>query len=99
MFCCREIFFATDGTSSPAADQVPVTQRFVDELFSRVPVGSGKVHVFGDGAGVAQEYEEQLARVFQPDEGEVPRFDLILLGAADLGASLPLFPLSRGRSR
>jgi len=96
---CREIFFARDGTSSPAADQAPVTQRFVDELFSRVPVGSGKVHVFVDGAGVAQEYEEQLARVFQPDEGEVPRFDLILLGAADLGASLPLFPLSRGRSR
>ncbi|GAA5844398.1 hypothetical protein JCM9279_006286 [Rhodotorula babjevae] len=83
-----EIFFVSDSPSSTAADAVPVTQRFVDELFSRVPVGSGKVHVFfpgGKGTDVAQEYEDQLARVFEPDEGEVPRFDLILLGAADLG--------------
>ncbi|GAA5900184.1 hypothetical protein JCM8208_002043 [Rhodotorula glutinis] len=83
-----EIFFASNGAPSPDVDSIPVTQRFVDELFSRVPVSSGKVHVFfpdGQGAEVAQEYEDQIARVFKPDEGEVPRFDLILLGAADLG--------------
>ncbi|GAA5931315.1 hypothetical protein JCM3775_004991 [Rhodotorula graminis] len=82
-----EIFFASDGASSSAG--VDVTKRFVDELFSRVPVCSGKVHVFKDGVkGAAQDYEDQLARVFEPVEGEVPRFDLILLGAADLGLAM-----------
>lgn len=54
-----------------------------------MPVCSGKVHVFypGEDADVGQEYEDQLAEVFEPEEGETPRFDLVLLGAADLGAS------------
>ncbi|BGP48926.1 hypothetical protein JCM10450v2_004805 [Rhodotorula kratochvilovae] len=83
-----EIFFAREALS----DNTGFSQRFIAELFSRVPVCSGKVHVLKPGADedVAQDYEEQLARVFKiEEEGETPRFDLVLLSAEDLDVVAP----------
>ncbi|BGP40767.1 hypothetical protein JCM10450v2_004769 [Rhodotorula kratochvilovae] len=74
------------------SDDPPASQRFIAELFSRVPVCSGKVHVFKPGAdeSVTQEYEEQLARVFQvEEEGETPPFDVVVLGTEDLDVIAP----------
>ncbi|GAA6048442.1 hypothetical protein JCM3770_003759 [Rhodotorula araucariae] len=92
-----EIFSARETRS----DDSLALQRFIGELVSRVPICSGKVHVFkaGEAEIATQEYEEQLVRVFEIDEeGEMPRFDLILLGADDLdvvsgtSSDVPLSP-------
>ncbi len=65
------------------------------ELLSHVPVPSGQVFRMKgelEPQRAADEYERQLREVFQPGAGEVPRFDLLLLGMGDNGHTASLFP-------
>ncbi|MBK8909956.1 MAG: 6-phosphogluconolactonase [Chlorobi bacterium] len=64
-------------------------------LLERVPIPPGQVHPIPTSAvsptAAATAYEEMLRRVVG-GQGEVPRFDLLLLGMGDDGHTASLFP-------
>src|SRR5712691_529349 len=74
--------------------------RMADEtLLSVAPVPPANIHrIHGEAASAADaasEYEDLLREVFELAEGEVPRFDLILLGLGAEGHTASLFPGTR----
>ena len=68
-------------------------------LLSVAPVPPANIHrINGEAASAADaasEYEDLLREVFELAEGEVPRFDLILLGLGAEGHTASLFPGTR----
>jgi 6-phosphogluconolactonase len=66
-----------------------------DLFFSRVSIPREQIHGIDNSlnpAATAKNYESVLRRVFQPKEGRMPRFDLILLGVGEDGHTASLFP-------
>jgi 6-phosphogluconolactonase len=67
-----------------------------DAMLSKAPVKPEQVHrmkgEYPDTEKAAREYEQELRAHFRSKEGELPRFDLVLVGMGDEGHCLSLFP-------
>lgn len=92
----RMFFFWGDERHVPPTD-AESNYRMADEaMLSKVPVPAGNVFRFAaenpDAAAVADGYEATLRKFFALEPGQVPRFDLILLGMGPDGHTASLFP-------
>lgn len=92
----RMFFFFGDERHVPPTDK-DSNYRMADEaMFSKVPVPAGnifRVPAEGpDAAAVAVAYEASMRKFFELEPGQVPVFDLILLGMGPDGHTASLFP-------
>lgn len=89
-----QIFFGDERHVPP--DHPDSNYRMASEaLLSKVPIPPANVHRIRaelDAAHAAAEYEHELRSVFGSRAGEIPRFDLIMLGMGPDGHTASLFP-------
>lgn len=92
----RMFFFFGDERHVPPSDP-DSNYRMADEsMLSKIPVATAnvfRVHAENpDAAAVAEAYEETLKKFFSLQPGQLPQFDLILLGMGPDGHTASLFP-------
>jgi 6-phosphogluconolactonase len=92
----RVEFFFGDERHVPSDHPDSNYRMALETLLSKAPIPPANVHrIRGedpDAAAAALAYEQELRLVFQPSAGELPRFDLILLGMGPDGHTASLFP-------
>lgn len=90
-----EIFFS-DERVVPDDDANSNYKLAYDGLLSKVPIPENHVHrvntELGDPEQVAADYENDIKTYFSQQQGDTPRFDIILLGLGDDGHTASLFP-------
>src|ERR1700751_5152254 len=90
-----EFFFGDERHVPP--DNAESNFRMASEaMLSRAPVDPKQVHrIKGEkrnAAQAAEEYEQDLRASFKLQDGQLPRFDLVLLGMGPEGHTASLFP-------
>jgi 6-phosphogluconolactonase len=93
-------FFWGDERHVPPTDPDSNYRMAEEAMLSKIPVPAGNVFRFAaenpDAAAVAEAYEQTLRKFFQLGPGQIPAFDLILLGMGPDGHTASLFPGSPG---
>jgi 6-phosphogluconolactonase len=89
------VFWADERCVPP--DHPESNYRLAAETFlSKVPLPPENIHRMqgerDDPQAAAADYARTLRGFFRPDEGKMPRFDLILLGMGENGHTASLFP-------
>ncbi len=96
----RMFFFFGDERHVPPTDPDSNYRMANEAMLSKVPVPTANVFRMEaenpDAAAAAAAYEQTLRKFFQVAAGEVPRFDLILLGMGPDGHTASLFPGTAG---
>ncbi|HEY6373411.1 MAG TPA: 6-phosphogluconolactonase [Candidatus Sulfotelmatobacter sp.] len=96
----RTFFFWGDERHVPPTDPDSNYKMAEETMLSKVPVAAGNVFRIPaenpDAAAAAEAYEQTLRKFFQLEPGQVPVFDLILLGMGPDGHTASLFPGSAG---
>jgi 6-phosphogluconolactonase len=87
--------FWADERCVPLTDTESNYRLAREYLFDHVSVPAEQIYAIDDSLGpgtAAIDYQAKIARVFQPAPGQLPRFDLILLGMGEDGHTASLFP-------
>lgn len=89
-------FFFGDERHVPPDDPESNFRMALETMLAKAPVHSKQVHrirtEIGNAAEAAAEYERNLRSSFGLQVGQVPRFDLVLLGMGPEGHTASLFP-------
>jgi 6-phosphogluconolactonase len=93
-----QLFFGDERHVGPDDPQSNFKMAF-DTMISKAPLKSEQVHrmkgEYPDTEQAAREYEQVLSAQFQLKDGQLPRFNLVLVGMGDEGHCLSLFPGSK----
>jgi 6-phosphogluconolactonase len=96
----RTFFFWSDERHVPPTDPDSNYRMAEETMLSKIPVAAGNVFRIPaenpDAAAAAEAYEQTLRKFFQLEPGQIPIFDLILLGMGPDGHTASLFPGSAG---
>jgi 6-phosphogluconolactonase len=96
----RTFFFWGDERHVPPTDADSNYRMAEEAMLSKIPVPAGNVFRITaenpDAAAAAEAYEQTLRKFFQLEPGQVPVFDLILLGMGPDGHTASLFPGTAG---
>jgi 6-phosphogluconolactonase len=96
----RTYFFWSDERHVPPTDPESNYRMAEEIMLSKIPVNAGNVFRIAaenpDAAAAAEAYEQTLRKFFQLEPGQVPVFDLILLGMGPDGHTASLFPNTAG---
>ena len=90
-----QLFFGDERHVGPDDSQSNYKMAF-DTMIGKAPLKPEQVHrmkgELPNAEQAAQEYEQELQKHFQLADGQLPRFDLVLVGMGDEGHCLSLFP-------
>ncbi|MHC4644656.1 MAG: 6-phosphogluconolactonase [Planctomycetota bacterium] len=90
--------FWVDERYVPADSQDSNYKLAADTFLGKVPIPQANIHriptEYSDFKSAARSYEETIRRVFALEGGQVPRFDLVVLGMGGDGHTGSLFPNS-----
>ena len=89
-------FFFGDERHVPPDDPESNFRMAQEAMFSLAPISAKQIHrIQGedpDAARAARKYEQDLLASFRLADGQLPRFDLVLLGMGAEGHTASLFP-------
>lgn len=98
-FCWEKIHFFWGDERHVPPDHLDNNYRMAFEtMLAKVPVPSKNIHriksEIGDADEAAHEYEQALVQFFKLSKGQLPSFDLVLLGMGSDGHTASIFPNS-----